>query len=281
MVGENDLSEYEKLRLINILRNNSFLASLGLSRSASVTSSAPSFVSTDIISANKQIKAEQREKKRSNDISKLAIQPTRYSKRIRLEMEDMGEELGEDDDDGIDYSKMPIESTALDDHEFQIFVILRNWRLFKSRELKIEPYKIFQNRTLAEIIRRRRQDLSWANATSGSSTIVSDIPSDTDIKLESFDSSVAMKTQFDADRNVEVKPQVTELTSCDVDSGDSIKVSKDLLQCWGIGTSKCKPGSFAFEILDILRGEDCIELFAQSRALTTTSEVATDGRQEH
>jgi hypothetical protein len=63
----------------------------------------------------------------------------------------------------INYDKLPYESDELDDYEFQIFIYLRKWRLNRSKELNIESYKIFQNRTICECIRRKRNDINWGN----------------------------------------------------------------------------------------------------------------------
>ena len=63
----------------------------------------------------------------------------------------------------INYDKLPYESDDLDDYEFQIFIYLRKWRLNRSKELNIESYKIFQNRTICECIRRKRNDINWGN----------------------------------------------------------------------------------------------------------------------
>ena len=57
---------------------------------------------------------------------------------------------------------MPLGPEELDDFEFQLFILLRKWRLDKARALDIETYKIFPNRVLAEVIRRRRNDEKWA-----------------------------------------------------------------------------------------------------------------------
>jgi hypothetical protein len=56
------------------------------------------------------------------------------------------------------------EARELDDHEFEVYVVLRAWRLKKSRALDKEPYKVFQNRTFCEAIRRRRNDVTWGSA---------------------------------------------------------------------------------------------------------------------
>ena len=39
---------------------------------------------------------------------------------------------------------------------------LRAWRLAEKNRLQIEPYKVCQNRTLCELIRRRRNDPGFA-----------------------------------------------------------------------------------------------------------------------
>ena len=62
----------------------------------------------------------------------------------------------------LDYDMWPHESAELDTKEFLVYVKLRAWRLAKKNELECEPYKICQNRTLCELIRRRRNDPKWA-----------------------------------------------------------------------------------------------------------------------
>ena len=57
---------------------------------------------------------------------------------------------------------MPNEPEQLDDEEFQVYVSLKAWRLKRKNELEIEPYKICQNKTLCNIIRRRRNDANFA-----------------------------------------------------------------------------------------------------------------------
>jgi hypothetical protein len=43
--------------------------------------------------------------------------------------------------------------------------MVRKWRLLRKRELDIEPFKIFQNKTLCEVIRKRRNDKNWGAST--------------------------------------------------------------------------------------------------------------------
>jgi hypothetical protein len=62
------------------------------------------------------------------------------------------------------------EARELDDHEFEVYVDLRAWRLKKSRALDKEPYKVFQNRTFCEAIRRRRNDSTWGSAATRDDT---------------------------------------------------------------------------------------------------------------
>ena len=57
----------------------------------------------------------------------------------------------------------------MDDFEFETYIALRAWRLQKCRsialernEKRYEAYKICQNRTLCELVRRRRNDAAFA-----------------------------------------------------------------------------------------------------------------------
>ena len=95
----------------------------------------------------------------------------------------------------VDYAEFPMESDELDDFEFEVYTELRRWRKTCYQKLDIEPYKIFQNRTLLEFIRRKRNE-NWA------------------------------------------KPEI------------SSDISEDLLQCWGIGSSKVQDGGFGYEMLN-------------------------------
>ena len=156
-----DLSEYELLRLENIRRNNEFLLSLGLAQSVSSGSSKKEEAKAVLVKSKKRQKA-------------VVIEGTRKSSRLNnISIDENSnaniEAIKVDDDVDTDtivakvnYDDIPVESHELDDFEFEIFIILKKWRLLKCRSLDIEPYKIFQNRTLVEVIRRRRNDSSWA-----------------------------------------------------------------------------------------------------------------------
>lgn len=61
----------------------------------------------------------------------------------------------------VDYGTFPQESESLDDFEFKNYAFLRAWRAGRCRDLDVQAYKICQNRTLCEIIRRRRNDPKW------------------------------------------------------------------------------------------------------------------------
>lgn len=159
---QSDLSAYEKKRLENIQRNAAFLAQLGFDPIAKKEREVK------VESEMKYYKKPTQKTKRKLD----EVAPTRYSQRLRsMEAEEAAraevketesEEIAQDESDGIDYELMPESSEELDDHEFQVYVFLRAWRLKTSRELDIEPYKVCQNRTLAELVRRRRNDAHWA-----------------------------------------------------------------------------------------------------------------------
>jgi hypothetical protein len=170
-MDENDLTDYEALRLANIKRNEEFLVSLGLDK---------------VKPQNEiQIQQKKKEKKQSHRVVLNKI-PTRSSKRLKAkEADELGKE-GEDenqdeDEDGqdleaenitIDYAEFPTEADWLDDFEFQIFVNLKKWRMAKARELELtEAYKIFPNRVLCEIIRRRRNNTDWAGKSDRESLV--------------------------------------------------------------------------------------------------------------
>jgi hypothetical protein len=65
---------------------------------------------------------------------------------------------------GLDYQDEEIlQPEQLDDFEFEVYTMLRTWRLATCRALDTEPYKIFQNRTLVQAVRRRRNDSAWGS----------------------------------------------------------------------------------------------------------------------
>lgn len=173
MSQDNDLSAYEKFRLANIRRNAEFLLSMGVQPLApkQITSIARS---KSLPAAKGEGSSGSLKRSRTQRLSLAEEHSTRRSKR-RLSLSPDGFKIeDEDDSDNQDaselkavasqtYQDMPMESFDLDDSEFQVFISLRAWRLRRCRELDVEPYKIFQNRSIAEIIRRRRNDASWAN----------------------------------------------------------------------------------------------------------------------
>jgi hypothetical protein len=156
-----DLSEYEQRRLLNIQRNAEFLRNLGITTP-----------DVDVINVKK---ASQKRKQR-RELPPQTEVSTRKSRRlqemaVKIEIaEDEGKEEGySGDDDILSYDIMPFESSQLDDYEFQVYAALREWRLKKVKEKSeeigeyFEPYKVCQNRTLCEIIRRKRNDIAWAD----------------------------------------------------------------------------------------------------------------------
>lgn len=196
----NDLSAYERKRLENIRKNAEFLATLGLQ---SVQERKQEFekVKTEKAQKAKEIKEENKRKREQEQV--VSDEPARRSSRLSgvsavnynedalMKTEaalvkrskpkrEISESLAAIDDEEqgsgkVRYSSMPFDSDQLDDAEFQVYAALRKWRLLKARELDIETYKICQNRTLAELIRRKRNDLSWASlGEDGDSTQLSE-----------------------------------------------------------------------------------------------------------
>lgn len=167
--GGNDLSPYELARLERIKRNENRLKELGLVKPTTKPKPKPK---------PKPAAAVVRKRKQPPSA------PTRSSRRIRELKEEDNETVeenevvdGEDtnliDDDTVDYERMPDDPERLDDDEFQVYISLRAWRLGRKNELEIEPYKICLNRTLCELIRRRRNDVKFAQGKE-----VNDIESD-------------------------------------------------------------------------------------------------------
>ena len=159
----NDLSPYELARLERIKRNENRLKELGLFKQYKQPPKPKLVKKASILRKRKQ----------------TSSAPTRSSRRLRelkegkekLENVDNDSTNSVDDAEGnnslinedtVDYERMPDAPELLDDEEFQVYVSLRAWRLGRKNELEIEHYKICQNRTLCELIRRRRNDEKFA-----------------------------------------------------------------------------------------------------------------------
>ena len=224
----NDLSPYELARLERIKRNEEKLRSLGLFK-----------VQPKVVTPSEKVKKAPR-KRRSQTIAvgKRSSKRLKALKEgIKAEVDAKGlaesESSGEEDaassavpeeEVGVNYCVMPNEPDQLDDHEFQVYVSLRKWRLGRKTELEVEPYKICQNKTLCHLIRRRRNESSFAmRHTGGDNTTKTEISH----HLESA-------------------------------------VEKDLLSIWGIGPSKATRGGFGWEMLEVLDLGDNAKLLQKS-----------------
>lgn len=78
---------------------------------------------------------------------------------------------GRKDDDSEYFSKdeathksdMPQEAHQLDDYELEVYNTLKMWRHHRKNELDVEAHnKIISERTLCELVRKRRNDLAFA-----------------------------------------------------------------------------------------------------------------------
>jgi len=197
-MAKDDLTDYERLRLENIRRNEMFLQSIGIESKQESK--------TDFDKIMKAVNS----RKKINEPRLLCEHVTckrRRSSRLNPSIDTsveeghtdvtaaVGDNMDEDENaHRIKYAEIPAGSDELDDFEFQIYTELRRWRKSCYLQLEIEPYKIFQNRTLLEFIRRKR-DKNWA------------VP------------------MFSSD------------------------VTKDLLECWGIGPSKVEEDGFGQQML--------------------------------
>ena len=181
-----DLSEYELKRLRNIERNNAMMASLGLENKQDQARRARKAQSDEAKAATNRRKLAA--------VSRVPAKPSRSSRRLQkrprvdyreeklfavssspnmtisekrkehTEEESESESESEEEEglSPIDYERLPLEPNDLDDMEFQAYILLKGWRLERHRELEIEPYKVAQNRTLVELVRRRRNDAAFS-----------------------------------------------------------------------------------------------------------------------
>ncbi|KAL7530399.1 hypothetical protein ACHAXR_003474 [Thalassiosira sp. AJA248-18] len=228
----NDLSPYELARLVRIKRNEERLRSLGL-------------IGNSVLKPVKPIKkAKNAPRKRRNQTPASGIRSSKRlknlkeGKKIVEDAKDSESSGGEEDvaistpEEKVNYSAMPKEPDQLDDSEFQVYVALRAWRLQRKNELEVEPYKICQNKTLCELIRRRRNDARFA----------------------SRQNSIC---EGDDSKNIK---GINNMEAA---------VERDLLSVWGIGPSKAAKDGFGWEMLDVLDSEESIKLLQLSRKKST------------
>lgn len=181
--NDSDLSDYERARLENIRRNALFLATLGFVESRDESGKT--------VPENRDTLPNKSKRQKVNSGTsriKKELQPTRRSARLlsiipidrqpeqeEQEKQKEQKEASSEAEYSCNYDDMPMDSNELDDAEFEIYVLLKKWRLDTSRQLDIEPYKICQNRTLAELIRRRRNKVDWANVPKTTDAIEKDL----------------------------------------------------------------------------------------------------------
>ena len=250
-----DLSPYELLRLEKIRRNQAKLEALGLGGGSigTLAGVAPK-------KKKKNNKQQQKKRSRSTNADRRRQQPTRSSKRLRdikethssptsvssnVHTADAAADINKidnnvkEEDDGpqvIDYDYLPKEPDELDDDEFQVYTSLRAWRLRRKNELEVEPYKICQNRTLCELIRRVRNDPSWGALV------------------------VAAEGEGEGGLPSEKKRRRSEED-----------VAADLIECWGLGPSKVAGDGFGPEMMAVIAEEKNCKLLKASRAQSSQS----------
>jgi hypothetical protein len=151
-----DLSDYEKIRLANIQKNAAFLATLGLDQAK------PKIVRPQVGPIPPKQKRERQVFRPKKKEMESASAGARKSRRLQAigeeevvvkneeEEDDEEDENGDDEEEEIvlkefSYERMPLDSSDLDDHEFQIFASMREWRRLRCRELELEAYKICTN----------------------------------------------------------------------------------------------------------------------------------------
>ncbi len=168
-----DLSPYEVARLKNIQKNKLKLTELGIETSkpsASQVSRPSNKDYTGTTAPRKKRKA--RKKCQARKAPRIGTRRSSRLAGLKAAEDEMLHELKisiepkltscDDLQQLVNYDLLPLAPEELDDHEFEIYAAIRKWRLDKKNELAVEPYKICQNRTICELIRRRRVEKSWA-----------------------------------------------------------------------------------------------------------------------
>ena len=185
-----DLSPYEIARLQRIKENHAVLAKIGLKKLKPPLQSIISSKKKTIqnikererrkrINPNKRKNIRHQVRRRSKRLCGLPSEELSLSyyddkvdgKRGKRAQDDGGENMDNEEEDEEEESSInyedgnwPQEPSSLDDFEFQVYAELKKWRLIRKNELEIEAYKICQNRTMCEMIRRRRNNSNYAAA---------------------------------------------------------------------------------------------------------------------
>lgn len=129
---------------------------------------------------------------------------------------------------------------------------MRKWRLLRARELQIETYKIFQNRTLSEMIRRRRNDPKWARADNATK------------EASAENNPAGSHSETGSGQDEDNKFTLT------LPAYDKV-IAGTLAECWGVGPAKVKEGGYAWEALAVLNRPSIDQLLEQSRQLATAT----------
>ena len=303
MSSDSDLSDYERVRLENIRRNNEFLAQLGL---APIKPKNVASIKTERVERPEKVN---KKSKRENDVV-VSDEKRRRSGRlsgsfVKVEAVQGVTESADDIADTVDetafYDRTPHvrmriiqmlymshsisyqqhaclshfeqESDQLDDFEFQAFVELRKWRLLRSRELSIAPYGLFQNRTFCEMIRRRRNDATWATnlslsdvASKATAEDAQEAEMNTVATITSPFKTSPRKAKIEAAKEPAVEPeQQQSLMSLPVIYDPAL--IDDLTECFGIAAGKTREGGYAWEALAVLNTHKVRNLLEQSRSL--------------
>jgi hypothetical protein len=179
---DGDLSSYERARLANIARNRAMLQQLGLAdadasplhphaKTPIKTALSAAFSPVTLRKAKRETRAavEVEGLRRS---TRLLSTPNHCDAAAAHAAAEVGprklpglsDTVAHDAAPELDYTDNEILlPEQLDDFEFEVYTMLRAWRLTVCRPLEMEPYKVFQNRTLVEAVRRRRNDESWGS----------------------------------------------------------------------------------------------------------------------
>ena len=137
------------------------------------------------------------------------------------------------------------------------------------RQLKIEPFKIFPNKTLCQLIRHRRNDASWA--TDG--TVKTEVKRE-DAGASTSSAPTTATVDAGADADVAAVPPEEDSLQDITPTPYNESIARDLVSCFGIGHAKVKEGGFAWEALTVLNRPKVTALLEQSRKSAIKSEPA-------
>jgi len=143
LADDGDLSPYERARLANIARNRAMLLQLGLSEPPAKAALALAFSPATLRKPKREARSvvEHEGLRRSSRLLAVVLGGDGDAGAAQAAAAAPPVDAGAD----LDYQDEEIlQPEQLDDFEFEVYTMLRTWRLATCRGLDIEPYKVVQ-----------------------------------------------------------------------------------------------------------------------------------------